>query len=83
MFTLIFPCVYTYIPYAKSKDTSYGLWVAQTTNIYLPQIKSQNKVRIHLTKQHRYNTNQITLIPNNLTVMMALIPPVHNFRGSL
>ena len=35
--------------------------------------KSQNKIRIHITKKHRYNINQTTLIPNNLTVMMDLI----------
>ena len=38
--------------------------------------KSQNKIRIHVTKQHRYNTNQTTLISDNLTVMVVLIPLV-------
>jgi len=66
----------------KIKHTSYGLRVAQTIGIYLSQIKSQNKIRVHVTKQHKYNTNQTTLIPNNLIIMVDMISLVGILRDS-
>ena len=82
MLTLIFFYVYIYILYAKNKGISYGLWVVQIIGIYLSQIKSQNKIKVHVIKKHRYNTKQTTLIFNNLIIMVTLIPLVRILRDS-
>jgi len=53
------------------------------TILLIKIVSPQNKIRIHITKKKksRYNTYQTAALnPNNLTVMVALIPLVGNFQ---
>jgi len=48
------------------------------TILLIKIVSPQNKIRIHITKKKIHQT--AALNPNNLTVMVALIPLVGNFQ---
>jgi len=51
------------------------------TILLIKIISPQNKIRVHITKRIQiYYISNRALNPNNLTVMMALIPLVGNFQ---